>query len=110
MKLSNNVHEWLTRFATNTDAVTSTQVALGCCGLALALTLVLGPTSDNIAEKIAGNDTTEHGIDQVVTGSVEQAQPSGQGTVRYTIRRSVLQSSPNATCKIYEDGRRVGDC
>ena len=43
------------------------------------------------------------GLDDMTTGSISS------GTT-YTIRRSVLQSSPEAVCIIEDNGRRVGDC
>ena len=43
------------------------------------------------------------GVDPMSTGSI------GRGEA-YTIRRSVLQSSPDAVCVIRSDGARSGDC
>jgi hypothetical protein len=43
------------------------------------------------------------GLDMTSTGSIG-------GTNSYTIRRSVLQSSPDAVCIIRADGSRSGDC
>lgn len=42
------------------------------------------------------------GLDMVSTGSIDRGS--------YTIRRSVLQSSPSAICVIRNDGVRRGDC
>jgi hypothetical protein len=43
------------------------------------------------------------GLDMMSTGSIGDA-------TSYTIRRSVLQSSPEAVCIIRSDGARSGDC
>jgi hypothetical protein len=42
------------------------------------------------------------GLDLMSTGSI--------GASSYTVRRSVLQSSPNAICVISDNGMRSGDC
>jgi type II secretory pathway predicted ATPase ExeA len=44
-----------------------------------------------------------YGVDMTSTGSI------GSGKT-YTVRKSVLQSVPGATCTISGDGRRIGDC
>ncbi|MEP9373053.1 hypothetical protein [Mesorhizobium sp. KR1-2] len=41
-------------------------------------------------------------LDMTITGSIDRGG--------YTIRRSVLQSSPSAVCVIRNDGARRGDC
>lgn len=43
------------------------------------------------------------GLDRMTTGSISSGKT-------YTIRRSVLQSSPDAVCIIEENGRRTGEC
>lgn len=43
------------------------------------------------------------GIDRMSTGSIGY-----NGT--YTVRRSVLQSSPSAVCVVRDNGTRSGDC
>lgn len=43
------------------------------------------------------------GLDFTSTGSI------GRGS-NYTLRRSVLQQSPNSVCVIRENGARLGDC
>lgn len=42
-------------------------------------------------------------LDTMATGAIA-------GTGSYTVRRSVLQSSPNAVCIIQSNGLRRGDC
>jgi len=97
-------------FARQTSAMSSMQVALGCAGLALAATLALSLSSESIANRIAlQSPGISNNIDHVVTGSVSRETPRGI-TQRYTVRRSVLQKDPNATCIIYADGTRQGDC
>lgn len=44
------------------------------------------------------------GVDMTSTGSI------ARGDNTYTLRRSVLQSSPGSVCLIRADGRRSGDC
>lgn len=47
--------------------------------------------------------TGQGGLDLTTTGSIQRG-----GT--YTVRRSVLQSTPSAVCIIRADGTRSGDC
>lgn len=89
-------------------------LAFGVLGLLAAL--ILTPALDNSSVDIAASsdDDLPGGIDRTVTGSIspgttpEVAPP--KGTVRYTIRRSVIQSNPSEPCYIYEDGTSHGDC
>ena len=66
---------------------------------AVALALIIAPIAENRTRDrfVAG------GLDRMATGSVPQGNT-------YTVRRSVLQSSPNAICVIQNDGSRRGDC
>lgn len=66
---------------------------------AVALALIVTPFVDRSTRSIVAG-----GLDRMSTGSIGTAG----GT--YTVRRSVLQSSPNAICIIEEDGSRRGDC
>lgn len=70
---------------------------------AIALALVLTPLLDRHAR----TQTASHspGVDFMTTGSVHMVQNS-----HYVIRRSVLQSSPEAVCVIQQDGSMRGDC
>lgn len=43
------------------------------------------------------------GLDTMTTGSISPGRT-------YTIRKSVLQSSPDAVCIIQENGLRTGEC
>lgn len=66
---------------------------------AVALALILAPIVDSQTRSFVGAP----GVDAMTTGSVPQGG-------RYTIRRSVLQNSPNAICVIRENGSRNGNC
>ena len=87
--------------------LTPSKMALAFAALALGATVLMSNNSSRIGDQIAMQFSTSGGqmIDGTVTGSVEQSKPR-----RYTIRRSVLQSTPQATCTIYDDGTREGDC
>ena len=67
---------------------------------AVALALIIAP----LAETYGGSDTAKAGgLDMTSTGSIGQ-----RGA--YTIRRSVLQPSPDSICIIRANGARRGDC
>jgi len=70
---------------------------------AIALALMLVPMLEDAAQDMA--DAAPQGLDLTSTGSI----PSAVGGV-YVVRRSVLQSSPDAVCVIRANGVRVGDC
>jgi hypothetical protein len=69
---------------------------------AVALALVAVPLLDGGGRQQHARDGLA-GVDMMSTGSIGRA-----GT--YTLRRSVLQSSPEAVCVIRDNGRRSGDC
>ncbi|MFC6488278.1 hypothetical protein [Nitratireductor sp. GCM10026969] len=69
--------------------------------VALALALLLTPLLERKTHNTAAFDTR---LDNVKTGSV------GRGRSAYTVRRSVLQASPDSVCIISADGSRRGDC
>ena len=84
------------------------RVALLFGSAAVALALVATPFIESQAERIAYSSYTAGypaGIDMMATGAVGQR---GSGT--YTVRRSVLQPSPNSVCIIRSNGMRTGDC
>jgi hypothetical protein len=68
---------------------------------AVALALILAPIADSQTRQFVQGGPA--GLDRMTTGSVPNAG-------RYTIRRSVLQDSPNAICIIRDNGSRSGDC
>ncbi len=72
---------------------------------AIALALFVAPFAQKQADAILARGPV--GLDTMSTGSIGPAR-SGGGT--YTIRRSVLQSSPQAVCIIRPGGARTGDC
>jgi hypothetical protein len=75
------------------------RLALIFGSIAVALGLVIAPLAEEHLTRSADAD----GLDYMATGSV--------GTDRsFTIRRSVLQSSPDAVCIIRQDGTQTGDC
>ena len=84
--------------------------------LALAAAFILAPVLDNGTQRVANLTSSEpsNGIDTTITGSIaSQSDPAlgnENGTIRYTIRRSVIQKNPSDPCYIYADGTRRGDC
>lgn len=77
------------------------RIALLFGSAAVALALLIVPMLDRDAGMFAGRSAA--GIDVMSTGSIS----SGSS---YTIRRSVLQDSPNSVCIIRSNGTRSGDC
>lgn len=71
---------------------------------AVALALILTPIAESQVDRIlyASNQPQ---LDMMATGTVG-ARTSGS----YTVRRSVLQPSPNSVCIIRENRMRTGDC
>ena len=74
---------------------------------AIALTLILVPIADKHARDrmFASRAVAGHRPD--VDGQHRAAQSAAK---TYTIRRSVLQPSPNSVCIIRESGARSGSC
>ncbi len=70
----------------------------GLCAAALAV--VVAPTLERRTENwVAANGR----IDPIAVGSTAQKNI-------YTIRKSVLQMSPQAECRLWQNGTRSGDC
>lgn len=69
---------------------------------AVALGLIVAPMFDGSGQG-SRRATAGSGLDMTSTGSIGY-----NGT--YTVRRSVLQRSPDSICVIRDDGRRLGDC
>jgi hypothetical protein len=69
---------------------------------AVALALLATPLLDRDNRQQFARDTTSPGLDMTSTGSI--------GRSTYTVRRSVLQASPDSVCIIGANGRRSGDC
>ncbi len=72
---------------------------------AVALALILTPMLEDRTRKVAYS-AYPAGVDMMPTGSIGQRSNPGA----YTIRRSVLQPSPNAVCILRDNGMRTGDC
>lgn len=70
---------------------------------AVAMALILTPLIKTQAERIV--HARPAGIDMMATGAIGQ-----HGAGSYTIRRSVLQPSPNSVCIIRQNGMQTGDC
>ncbi|MEX0406456.1 hypothetical protein ABGN05_12335 [Aquibium sp. LZ166] len=75
------------------------RIALLFGSAAVAVGLIVAPIAERQLQRSAGLG----GVDTMTTGSI------GNRDI-YTMRRSVLQSSPHAVCIIHTDGRRSGDC
>ena len=73
---------------------------------AIALALFVTPFAERQAQSLMARAPI--GLDTMATGSIGPAGGASGGS--YTIRRSVLQSSPNAICIIRKNGARTGDC
>jgi uncharacterized protein involved in exopolysaccharide biosynthesis len=67
---------------------------------AVALALIAAPLLESRSGAGLANNA---GVDPMSTGSIG-------GPTSYTIRRSVLQPSPDAVCIIRSNGARSGDC
>ncbi len=78
------------------------RVALLFGSAAIALALIIAPLADSYT-KTEISDSRPTGLDMTSTGSVGQ-----RGA--YTIRRSVLQASPDSVCIIRANGTPRGDC
>ncbi len=78
----------------------------------VALALIIVPILNDQANKIAAQSVLPAGVDRTMTGSIKRdasAQPHAPGQT-YTVRKSVLQPSPDSVCIIEADGSHRGDC
>lgn len=73
---------------------------------AIALALIIAPLADRGTQAVV-DYSTGRSIDEMATGSIRKADPTAS---TYTVRRSVLQRSPNAVCILNSDGSKTGDC
>lgn len=69
---------------------------------AIAFALLATPLLDRETRSEFASNGFPAGLDMTSTGSI--------GRSVYTVRRSVLQASPDAVCIISANGRRSGDC
>lgn len=93
------------RWAIGNAGMGAVRIALLFGSAAVALALLLTPfldarTSASVARGVVP------GIDYTTTGSVGQRPTQ----TSYTIRRSVLQPSPESVCIVRPNGSRTGDC
>ncbi len=79
------------------------RVALLFGSVAVAFALILTPIIDRGAGSVMAKRAVSTELDRIATGSVSDNKV-------YTIRRSVLQSSPSAVCVISQDGVQRGSC
>jgi hypothetical protein len=79
------------------------RVALLFGSAAVALALILAPVLDNQVNDYLARNDSGRGLDMMSTGTIG-------GKASYTIRKSVLQSTPNSVCILRSNGTRSGDC
>jgi hypothetical protein len=70
---------------------------------AVALALLAAPLLEKRSDQNRFTASSGPGMDYTTTGSI------GNGEA-FTVRRSVLQKSPDSVCVIRQDGSRSGDC
>lgn len=80
------------------------RVALLFGSATVGLALILTPIADKQTRRMAQSPYPT-GVDMMATGTIGQRN---QNT--YTVRRSVLQPSPNSVCIIRANGARSGEC
>ena len=73
------------------------------CSAAIVTALIAVPLLDR-APRAPVIHANVGDLDMISTGSIPRE------AARYTLRRSVLQSSPNAVCVIADSGARSGSC
>jgi hypothetical protein len=71
--------------------------------VAVAIALIATQVLDSKYPDYMAQTDYPVGIDQTITGTIARKD-------RYTIRRSVLQDSPNSVCILRDNGTRSGDC
>ncbi|GAB1580074.1 MULTISPECIES: hypothetical protein [Phyllobacteriaceae] len=79
------------------------RIALLFGSAAIALSLILVPILSERSRNVASQSLFPDGVDSISTGSIRQSRA-------YTVRKSVLQTSPEAICIIQPDGSKNGDC
>jgi hypothetical protein len=82
------------------------RIALLFGSAAVALALILAPIAESQVRSLVAQDGAPAGLDEMTTGSIGSTGYRGE----YTIRQSVLQSSPQTVCVIRDNGVRIGDC
>ena len=89
------------RDAGASQGLSAVHVALLFGAAATALALLVTPFVDGNGYRRFASTS---GLDRMATGSVSR------GGETYTIRRSVLQPTPNSVCVIHSSGVRRGEC
>lgn len=84
-------------------ALGSLRIALLFGAGAIAFALFAAPLAERTTRSMVAGSA---GLDTMSTGSVTRGEPGKS----YTIRRSVLQPTPNSVCVIRSNGTRSGDC
>ncbi|PYE88981.1 hypothetical protein [Phyllobacterium leguminum] len=79
------------------------RVALLFGSAAIALAMILVPILNNRSKDVVTQSLFPNGVDTMATGSIRNSQA-------YTVRRSVLQPTPQAVCIVHTDGTRNGEC
>jgi hypothetical protein len=79
------------------------RVALLFGSAAVAFALILTPFVDRGAGSVVASRGVATELDQTATGSISRSD-------EYTVRRSVLQSSPASVCVIRSNGGKSGVC
>ena len=79
---------------------------------AVALALIIVPVLNDQANKVAAQSVLPDGIDRTMTGSIKRDadDQTNSGGSAYTVRKSVLQPTPNSVCIIETNGNRHGAC
>jgi len=94
------------RSAYNSGKTGALNIALLFGTAVIALALILTPMLADRSDKQRRLADVQDDFDRITTGSIK---PAEQGTKHYTIRRSVLQETPNSVCVV--EGYGVGnDC
>jgi hypothetical protein len=79
------------------------RVTLLFASAAVALALIIAPIAERQTRSDFARNAMPAGLDEMTTGSTGYRG-------EYTIRKSVLQSSPQTVCVIRDNGVRIGDC
>ncbi|PRD40942.1 hypothetical protein C5748_24060 [Phyllobacterium phragmitis] len=79
------------------------RIALLFGSAAIALALILVPILNNRSNDVASQTLFPSGVDSISTGSIRNSRA-------YTVRKSVLQASPQTVCIIHSDGTKSDDC
>jgi hypothetical protein len=82
------------------------RITLLFASAAVALALIVAPIAERQTRSDLAQNGMPAGLDEMSTGSIGSSGYRGE----YTIRKSVLQASPQTVCVIRDNGVRIGDC